>query len=385
MAVSAESGPVAAEPDPSSPAEVAQLLRHPESLRCVYQPVVDLRTGECVGYEALTRVAGWPGRSPQPWFTAAARSGLAGPLEAAALSNAIAGSAERTSGQFLAVNVTAVLLGDTAVHEVLASSGSPSSLVVEPSWPADALADADPGPALERLRARGVLVSCDVRDGGRADLDRLHRWNPDVITLDTTLVSGCHQDPVRDRVIRVVVQVADEMGAVVLAEGLEGLDDARHLQRVGVRLAQGWLVGRPRPSLTPPPGQVATWLQATWQETIAATRLGRLVTTLPTVEARGAGTAWAAELNDDGVLVALVDQGGERVPAAGLMRFRAAQDIRSAAIRILAARADRRVHGLVAIADDDGRFVGVADSDLILREVLAGGDRGMPLGRRPGT
>ncbi len=376
---------MAAEPDPSSPAEVAQLLRHPESLRCVYQPVVDLRTGECVGYEALTRVAGWPGRSPQPWFTAAARSGLAAPLEAAALGNAIAGSAERTSGQFLAVNVTASLLGDPAVHDVLAASGSPSTLVVEPSWPADALADADPGPALGRLRARGVLVSCDVRDGGRADLDRLHRWNPDVITLDTTLVSGCHEDPVRDRVIRLMVQVADEMGAVVLAEGLEGLDDARHLQRVGVRLAQGWLVGRPRPSLTPPPGQVATWLQATWQDTVAATRLGRLMTTLPTVDSRGPGAAWAVELTDDGVLVALVGQAGERVAAASLMRFRAAQDVRSAAIRILAARADRRVHGLVAIADDDGRFVGVADCDHILREVLAGADRGMPLGRSSGT
>lgn len=130
---------------------------------------------------------------------------------------------------------------------------------------------------------------------------------------------------------------------------------------------------------------MATWLQATWQETTAATRLGRLATTLPTVETRGPGSAWAAELTEDGALAALVDQSGERVVAASLMRFRATQDVRSAAIRILAARADRRVHGLVAIADEDGRFVGVADCDLILREVLAGGDRGMPLGRGSGT
>ena len=292
--------------------------------------------------------------------------------------NAVTGAAERIEGQFLAVNLTATLLTDPAVMAVLEAPDCPPGLVVEPVWPADSLADGEPGAVLVGLRERGVLLGCGVREGGRSDLERVQRWQPDVITLDTSLVVGSHADPVRDRVIRSIVQVAEDLGAVLLAEGLEGLDDARHLQRVGVRLAQGWLVGRPRPSLTPPSPQVCTWLQATWQETVAQTRLGRLVNPLPGAAERPAGAAWAAELDGEGELVALVDAGGARLPAGQLMRLRASQDLRSAAVRVLASPGDRRGGNPLVVADDEGRFLGVVDGEDILREVLA-----TPTGPRP--
>ncbi len=366
------SDPTEESADPQWEEEVARLLRRPESLRCVYQPVVDLRTGECAGYEALTRVADWPARSPQPWFTAAARTGLAGQLEAASLGNALKGRGDLELEQFLAVNIAAPFLDEEAVLTVLWGQPDLAGLVVELSWPDGVAAESAPSAAVAAMRVSGLRIACDVVEAGRVELDRMTQLRPDLVKLDASLVKGAFEDPVRDRLVRMVVSMAEEMGAVVQAEGVESLDDARHLQVVGVRLAQGWLFGRARPSFLPPPVEVATWLRTRWEETVTLTRTGRLARPIPsTWPADGTPTDWIAELDADGRLVALVDAAGERINASRLLRLRAAQDLRSAAVRVLASGGDRRTLGLLSVTDENGRFIGLAEVDELMREVLA--------------
>ncbi len=358
--------------DPQWEEEVARLLRRPESLRCVYQPVVDLRTGDCAGYEALTRVADWPARSPQPWFTAAARTGLAGQLEAASLGNALKGRTDLEVEQFLAVNIAAPFLDEEAVLAVLRGQPDLAGLVVELSWPDGVAAESAPSAAVAAMRVSGLRIACDVADAGRVELDRMTQLRPDLVKLDASLVKGAYEDPVRDRLVRLVVSMAEEMGAVVQAEGVESLDDARHMQVVGVRLAQGWLFGRARPSFLPPSAEVATWLRTSWDETVTLTRTGRLARPIPSDwPADGTPTDWIAELDTDGRLVALVDAAGERINASRLLRLRAAQDLRSAAVRVLASGGDRRTLGLLSVTDENGRFLGLAEVDTLMREVLA--------------
>lgn len=357
--------------------EVARLLRRPESLRCVYQPVVDLRTGEQAGYEALTRVADWPARSPQPWFAAAARTGLAGQLEAASLQNALRGRVELGAEQFLAVNVAAAFLDDPAVISVLREQQDLTGVVAELGWP-DGASGADTGPtsAMAALRVAGLRIACDIVDAGRMELERLEAIRPDLVKLDACLVKGAYADPVRDRLVRLVVAMASAMGAVVQAEGVESLDDARHMQVVGVRLAQGWLFGRARPSFTPAAPEVATWLRATWEETVAQTRTGRLARAVPvggttSVQGEGEGEGWTAQLDQEGRLTALRHADGREVPASRLLRLRAAQDLRASALRVIAHGAERRAAGPLVIADESGRFVGITDLDTLMLEVLA--------------
>lgn len=357
--------------------EVARLLRRPESLRCVYQPVVDLRSGEKAGYEALTRIADWPARSPQPWFAAAARTGLAGQLEAASLQNALRGRAELGREQFLAVNVAAAFLDDPAVISVLREQADLTGVVIELEWSDGASAScADAGPlgAMAALRVEGLRIACDVVEAGRAELERLDQIQPDLVKLDSSLVKGAYADPVRDRLIRLVVSMASAMGAVVQAEGVESLDDARHMQVVGARLAQGWLFGRARPTFMPAAPEVATWLRATWEETVTRTRTGRLASP---VGPSGPGEAdWASVVDEEGRLVALRRADGTEVPASRLLRLRAAQDLRTSALRVLASGSERRAAGPLVIADESGRFVGVTDVDTLMREVLAEANAG---------
>ena len=180
----------------------------------------------------------------------------------------------------------------------------------------------------------------------------------------------------RDRLIRLVVSMASAMGAVVQAEGVESLDDARHMQVVGVRLAQGWLFGRARPSFTPAAPEVATWLRATWEETVSRTRTGRLARPVPgagatSVQGEGEDEGWTAHLDPEGRLTALRHGDGTEVPASRLLRLRAAQDLRASALRVIAYGAERRAAGPLVIADESGRFVGITDLDTLMLEVLA--------------
>lgn len=363
--------------DPEWEEQIARLLRRPENLRSVYQPIVDLRSGECVGYEALIRLAEWPARSPEPWFHAASRAGLSAQLEAASLLTSLRGRAELPPGHFLTVNVSPATLAHPAVTEVLLDQGDLRGLIAELTALAPVVGDGVHAAALAGLRERGLLVAADVAHAGVEDLEQVVAVRPDLIKVDRHLVKGAHADPLRDRLIRLVVAVAQELGTTVLAEGVEALEDTRFLQFAGVRMAQGWLFGRARPGFLPPSDEVTAWLRAAWEENVTLTRVGRLAVPLARVGEGSGAEGWLADVDGNGRLRSLVGAGGTlTVPASAVIRIRSSAELRPAAQRVLAAGAQRRPHGLVVIVDDDGRFVGLLDADALFREVLLGTDAG---------
>lgn len=240
---------------------LAVLIRTPEGLRTVYQPIVDLRSGDVVGYEALTRVAEWPARSPEPWFAAADRQGLGGDIEAAATASSLRARPLLRPGQFLLVNISAAAVLHPAVTAVLLAERDLDGVVVG----LGGVAAADPGrlaAALAGLRAHGLLVAAPVDDGGCTELRRLAQVRPDLVELGAGLVRGIAGDGVAQRVAGLVRQTADDLGAVVLAGGVEALEDARWLQRSGTPMGQGWLFGRARAGLLQPSPEIVAWLRA---------------------------------------------------------------------------------------------------------------------------
>ncbi|MFN8076506.1 MAG: EAL domain-containing protein [Kineosporiaceae bacterium] len=171
-------------------------------MRTVYQPIIDLRTGACVGYEALTRVAEWPARSPQPWFAAAVRSGKGTELEAAALLSALRGRVGLPADRFLAVNLGSQAIGEAAVLDLLLAQDDLHGLVTELTDVLGVVGEGRHGHALAALRARGLALAVDVADGGLLELEQVAAVAPDLVKLERGLVKGIHADPVRERVVR---------------------------------------------------------------------------------------------------------------------------------------------------------------------------------------
>ncbi|WP_448611098.1 EAL domain-containing protein [Geodermatophilus sp. URMC 60] len=235
--------------------ECRPLLADPGDLTLVFQPIVDLAAVRIVGYEALARFPGTAG--PDVWFAAAADWGLAADLEALAVTKALAAVPLLPDNTFLAVDVDPHLLGSAPVQEALAGLPDLSRVVVElpertPVDDLDALRR-----QTDRLRARGARVALDDAGSGWSGLQQMAVVRPQFVKLDRALVTGVDDDPVRAALTEMVGEFTGRIDARLLAEGVETAGELATLTRLGVPLAQGWLLGRPAPDFAPLAPEVA--------------------------------------------------------------------------------------------------------------------------------
>jgi EAL domain-containing protein (putative c-di-GMP-specific phosphodiesterase class I) len=96
-------------------------------------------------------------------------------------------------------------------------------------------------------RSLGFQFALDDTGAGYAGLEELLEIEPDYIKIDRAMVSGVDQDPARQDVLTAILQLADKMGAQVIGEGLDTLEELETLGRLGIRFGQGWLFGHPTP------------------------------------------------------------------------------------------------------------------------------------------
>jgi EAL domain-containing protein (putative c-di-GMP-specific phosphodiesterase class I) len=211
-----------------------------------FQPIADLRDGNVVGYEALARFSATPRRSPDVWFGEAATVGLGTDLEMVAVSNALDHMDRLPPGAYLAVNVSP----DTAASAEFAHAcrGAPAdSLVIELTEHAPVVDYPELTRALAGLRTDGVRLAIDDAGAGFASLRHVLRLQPDIIKLDLALTRGIDTDPVRQALATALISFAGEVGAVIVAEGVESRWEAEALRELGVAFGQGWYVARPGP------------------------------------------------------------------------------------------------------------------------------------------
>jgi diguanylate cyclase (GGDEF)-like protein len=225
-------------------AELLAILDDPEAIAPVYQPIVDLHTGEVIGHEALSRFpdAGW--RNPQEWFQLAHAHDLAIELEAAAVRAAL-DAPGRPAVPCVNLNISPKVL--LSARNRIGLPEDLSAITIEVTE--DALVTE--GPELEHalleLRARGARIAVDDAGAGYAGFAQLVRVRPDVIKLDRTLVTGVDADPLKAAVVRAFVQFASSAQAVVCAEGIETPAELHTITSLGANSGQGFLLGRPTP------------------------------------------------------------------------------------------------------------------------------------------
>jgi diguanylate cyclase (GGDEF)-like protein/PAS domain S-box-containing protein len=222
--------------------EVRSVLENPDALAMVFQPIVDLRTGQVAGYEALSRFNDALQRPPSAWFAQAHRCGLGYELEAKALAAALAVHS-RPPGTYLTVNLSPSALTSAAVARVLPERLD--GLVIEITENEVLTEDPQTAAALAAVRRRGARLAIDDTGSGYAGLTSVMRLAPDVIKLDRTLIAGVADDPVKAALIESFVRYAREIDASVCAEGIEDMRDLARLADLDVSYGQGYGLGRP--------------------------------------------------------------------------------------------------------------------------------------------
>jgi EAL domain-containing protein (putative c-di-GMP-specific phosphodiesterase class I)/CheY-like chemotaxis protein len=217
-----------------------------EALGMVFQPIFNLSSGDVVGVEALTRFAGPPERPPDAWFREAWEVGLGIDLELTALRTALPETRHLPDGPYISVNLSP----ETAISPRFMEALGPfpaERFVVEVTEHA-AVEDYDAlGRALQELRQRGGRLAIDDAGSGFASLRHILRLAPEIIKLDITLTRDIDTDRVRRALASALTSFASEIGASIVAEGIETQAELDTLRALGVGYAQGYYLARPGP------------------------------------------------------------------------------------------------------------------------------------------
>ncbi|ANN78544.1 hypothetical protein BAU07_16785 [Bordetella flabilis] len=227
---------------------------------CVlYQPIVDLSTGACVGAEALMR---WQHPvygivQPELFFPLVGESALA-----VRLTRHLLGLVERDLAEaalppdfHLSVNLNAEhlcrreLVGDVErflhgfriaspklVFELTERKGLPDTLGVLSN--------------MRALRAIGVAFAIDDFGTGHSSLACLEKITVDYLKIAQGFVSVIDTDAVNAPVLELIISLGARLGVALIAEGIETETQAAYLRAKGVKLAQGGLFSHPVPAIS---------------------------------------------------------------------------------------------------------------------------------------
>ncbi len=243
---------------PSSEAQrgVGGLTR--EQIGVVFQPIVEVATGQVMAIEALVRCKDPRYPSPPELFEAAVQEDACGRL-----------------GRLIR-DVAIDTCGPTALFVNLHPQELTSRWLVKPD---DPIAFHDHAVYLEitesaalthfdlclrvlkdLCRRTGAHIVVDDFGAGYSNLERVADLAPAVVKLDLALTRGIESHKARQIVVRHMVQMCKELGALVVGEGVETVDELRCLRDLGVEYVQGYLLARPA---APPPAHVWPFEAAT--------------------------------------------------------------------------------------------------------------------------
>jgi diguanylate cyclase (GGDEF)-like protein/PAS domain S-box-containing protein len=236
-------------------------LRHAldrEEFRNFYQPIVDLASGEIVGFEALLR---WqhPTRGllgPEEFIPVAEETGLIRDLgwwnlreacrqitdwrAALAAHTHLTISVNLSAKQFLQPNLVediSKLLRELAL--------APEALKLEIT---ESTVMADPAAAVEMLqqiKSLGIRLAIDDFGTGYSSLSYLHRFPLDTLKIDRSFISGMGEEGEGMEIARTILPMANNLRLDVVAEGVETLQQVAMLKKLHCKYGQGFYFSRP--------------------------------------------------------------------------------------------------------------------------------------------
>ncbi|MFL5909482.1 MAG: EAL domain-containing protein [Gaiellaceae bacterium] len=219
-------------------------------LRLVAQPIVELATGEVVGHELLVRLAApdWSLIGPDYFLAAAERTGLIREVDRWVLGRAahLAGAGRRVhanvSGRSIAMPG---LLGE--LERALDREGAdPARLTLEITETAATEDLATAAAFAERFNAMGGRIALDDFGTG-CGLMYVKQLPVDMLKIDVGFVYDLVSSRRSRAIVEAIAGLADEIGLVTVAEGVEDQPTRELLRTFGVNCAQGFHVGRAVP------------------------------------------------------------------------------------------------------------------------------------------
>lgn len=218
------------------------------NLFVVFQPVVDLKSEKIFAYEALVRTKSPHFNGPPALFEAAVT--------------------EKCTGELGRI-IREMAINECTTHPLFLNV-HPSELneryIVQPDDPIfrhseDVYLEITEGvplshfhlcqSILREVRGRGVYLVVDDLGAGYSNLKYIADLMPRIVKLDRELIMGLTLDSRLHRLVKSIVVMCRDLGALVVAEGIETEEELEGVHDAGAHFGQGYLLAKP--AFPPPP------------------------------------------------------------------------------------------------------------------------------------
>ena len=233
--------------------ELREIIRK-KRITTLFQPIVRASDRSIFGYEVLTR---GPKNSSflnsDMLFSFARENGLSWELEALALESSLARlrATELADKKFL-LNLEAEMfqLSEFRLHEMVSYFAEQKGHFVFEITERAAIEDYEAfRKLLEEFRAQDIEIAIDDAGSGYASLEAIASLAPDYLKITKGLVSTLAEEPIKQDLVKLLVDLAHKINAKTIAEGIETAEEWEWCCNLGIDLMQGYYLARPQESL----------------------------------------------------------------------------------------------------------------------------------------
>jgi len=220
----------------------------------VYQPIVDVRSGQAAGFEVLAR---WNSPvlgsvAPDAFIRSAERAGLINQLTEVLFRKALAGARDWPEEMFLSFNLSSHDIGSvesvTRLIALVKEYGFPSQRLTFEVTETAVMQDFERAKqALQLLKDMGASIALDDFGTGYSSLSYVRTLPLDRLKVDRSFVTELESDPVSRAVMRTVVDLCRNLDLECIVEGVETEGQLAIVEEMGCRKVQGYVFSKPMP------------------------------------------------------------------------------------------------------------------------------------------
>jgi EAL domain-containing protein (putative c-di-GMP-specific phosphodiesterase class I) len=240
--------------------ELLQEIILKEEVRTLFQPIVDLTTRATLGFEGLARgPQGTEFEQPDMLFEMATESDLLFELDRLCRATALSSASALKPSHKLFVNLLPTTIrdpefqGERMLKFLEERRLTPSRIVLEIT---ERLAIENYDLFLEAMTTfteQGFTIAIDDMGAGYSGLEKIVRLNPRYLKFDLMMVRDIDSSFVKREMLKAIHSLAASIGADVIAEGVERMEELDTLLELGIPFGQGFLFARPRTHLIEAP------------------------------------------------------------------------------------------------------------------------------------
>ncbi len=232
--------------------EVALIIKD-SRIKTLFQPIVETKTGEIFGYEALSRGILKDGSllSPEQLFLSAKAMDLLFYLDRICRETSIRSASKQEVKKKLFINFIPTAIYEPSLclqttEKVLQEENIDAKQVVFEVVESEKVVDFDHlNRILDYYKDKGYSTALDDIGSGYSTISSLLQLRPDYMKIDISIIRDIHLDSKKQELLDAFIENGKKIGLTILAEGIQTTDEYHYLKKKKVDLMQGYLFGKP--------------------------------------------------------------------------------------------------------------------------------------------